>query len=111
MLSDRYGNALTTSSAGARDAYVAGVDLLLSANQGAEEQFSESSFAPPRSGYVLRFSQCLHCSSGVRELAEKRFRVSKVGRVEIFGEVAVDPRQQVMCVCAFIQPTPQAAQT
>jgi len=49
--------------------------------------------------------------SGVRELAEKRFRVSKVGRVEIFGEVALDPRQQVMCVCAFIQPTPQSAQT
>ena len=48
---------------------------------------------------------------GVRELAEKRFRVSKVGRVKIFGEVAVDTRQQVMCVCAFIQPTPQAAQT
>jgi hypothetical protein len=39
MLSDRYGNALTTSSAGARDAYVTGVDLLLSANEGAEEQF------------------------------------------------------------------------
>src|SRR5262249_22148977 len=64
------------------------------------------SSAPPRSGYVLRFSQCLHCSSGVRELAEKRFRASKVGHVEIFGEVAVAPRQQVMCVFAFIQPTP-----
>src|SRR5262245_49991785 len=51
------------------------------------------------------------CSSAVRELAEKRFRVSKVGRVEIFGEVAVDPRQQAMRVCAFVQPTPQAAQT
>jgi hypothetical protein len=37
MLSDRYGNAPTTSSAGARDANVAEVDLVLSANEGAEE--------------------------------------------------------------------------
>jgi hypothetical protein len=101
MLSDRYGNALTTSLAGARDAYVAqsrptplGGPKVLRSNFG--EQFRSS-----RSGYV-RFSQCLHCSSGLRELAEKRFRISKVGRVEIFGEVAVNPRQQVMCVFAFI---------
>ena len=42
MLADRYGFALTTSSAAARDAYVAGVDLSLSANHGAEEQFSRA---------------------------------------------------------------------
>ena len=39
MLSDRYECSLTTASADARDAYVAGVDLLLSANDGAEQQF------------------------------------------------------------------------
>ena len=39
MLEDRYGFALTTASPEARDAYVAGVDLSLSANHGAEEQF------------------------------------------------------------------------
>ena len=39
MLRDRYGFALTTTSAEARDAYVAGVDLTLSANHGAEQQF------------------------------------------------------------------------
>ena len=39
MLQDRYGFALTTASAEARDAYVAGVDLSLSANHGAEEAF------------------------------------------------------------------------
>ena len=39
MLTDRYGLALTTSSAVARDAYVRGVDLLLSANVGAEVDF------------------------------------------------------------------------
>ena len=39
MLQDRYGFALTTASAEARDAYVAGVDLSLSANHGVEEAF------------------------------------------------------------------------
>jgi tetratricopeptide (TPR) repeat protein len=39
MLRDRYDFALSTASAEARDAYVAGVDLTLSANHGAEEQF------------------------------------------------------------------------
>ncbi len=39
MLQDRYGFALTTASAEARDAYVAGVDLSLSANAGTEEAF------------------------------------------------------------------------
>ncbi len=39
MLQDRYGFALTTASGEARDAYVAGVDLSLSATHGAEEAF------------------------------------------------------------------------
>ena len=39
MLADRYGFALSTTSTEARDAYVKGVDLSLSANHGAEEAF------------------------------------------------------------------------
>ncbi len=39
MLQDRYDYALTTASAEARDAYVAGVDLSLSANHDAEAAF------------------------------------------------------------------------
>lgn len=42
MLTDRHDNALTTGSAEARDAYVAGVDLLLSANEGAEQAFQRA---------------------------------------------------------------------
>ena len=38
-MQDRYGFALSTASAAARDAYLSGVDLALSANDGAEEQF------------------------------------------------------------------------
>jgi tetratricopeptide (TPR) repeat protein len=51
MLTDRYGNALSTASQAARDAYVAGVDLLLSANVGAEEAFRRALAADP--GFAL----------------------------------------------------------
>lgn len=39
MLHDRYGNALSTSSQAARDAYVAGIDRFLAAQPGVEEAF------------------------------------------------------------------------
>ena len=39
MLQDRYGNALSTSSEAARDAYVAGVDRFLAAQPGVEDAF------------------------------------------------------------------------
>jgi tetratricopeptide (TPR) repeat protein len=42
MLRDRYGLELTTTSSAARDAYVRGVDLLLSANAGAEEALRDA---------------------------------------------------------------------
>lgn len=42
MLKDRYGNDLTTSSTGARDAYIVGVDRLLSASAGTETAFQQA---------------------------------------------------------------------
>jgi hypothetical protein len=51
MLTDRYDNALSTNSPAARDAYVAGVDLLLSANAGAEAAFRRALAADP--GFAL----------------------------------------------------------
>src|SRR4029077_20698215 len=47
MLSDRYGNRLTSTSAAARDAYVEAVDLLLSANPGAEQAFERAIACDP----------------------------------------------------------------
>jgi hypothetical protein len=47
MLTDRYGNRLTSASSEARDAYVAAVDLLLSANPGAEQQFRRAIASDP----------------------------------------------------------------
>lgn len=45
MLKDRYGLELSTRSTAARDAYVEGVDLFLSANVGAEAAFERSTAA------------------------------------------------------------------
>ena len=42
MLKDRYGNELATTSSAARDAYVKGCDLLLSASAGTEAAFREA---------------------------------------------------------------------
>ena len=47
MLTDRYGNRLTSTSPEARDAYVAAVDLLLSANPGAEPAFRRAIACDP----------------------------------------------------------------
>src|SRR5215510_1893463 len=47
MLSDRYGNRLSSASAAACDAYVTAVDLLLSANAGAEEAFERAIAVDP----------------------------------------------------------------
>jgi hypothetical protein len=47
MLQDRYGFGLTTASSGARDAYVAGVDLSLSANRGAAAEFRRAIACDP----------------------------------------------------------------
>ena len=47
MLDDRYGNALSTTSAEARDAYVAAVDCLIAANHGAEDGFRRAIAVDP----------------------------------------------------------------
>lgn len=47
MLQDRYGNALSTTSAAARDAYVDGIDRFLAAQSGAEEAFEAAVAADP----------------------------------------------------------------
>ncbi len=48
MQTDRYGNALTTDSDAARDAYVAGVDCLLTATAGGEESLQRALDADPQ---------------------------------------------------------------
>ena len=47
MLEDRYGLALSTGSATARDAYVEAMDLFLGANAGAEQAFARAALEDP----------------------------------------------------------------
>jgi tetratricopeptide (TPR) repeat protein len=51
MLSDRYGNGLSTASAAARDAYVEGCDLMFASWPGAREAFGRATGEDP--GFVL----------------------------------------------------------
>jgi hypothetical protein len=51
MLADRYGLAVSTASAAARDAYVAGADCILSATAGWREHFGHAIEADP--GFAL----------------------------------------------------------
>jgi len=54
MQTDRYGNELSTESAAARDAYIEGVDLVLSGNYGAEHAFQRAVDADD--GFALGFA-------------------------------------------------------
>ena len=47
MLKDQYDNPLSTASAAARDAYVAGVDLFLAAQPGVEAALGRALEADP----------------------------------------------------------------
>src|SRR5262249_2286704 len=53
MLTDRYGLALSTTSAAARDAYVEGVDLLLTVYPGAATAFDRAIAADPSFALAL----------------------------------------------------------
>ena len=54
MLQDRYGNALATASATARDRYVDGVDRFLAAMPGVEEAFEAAVAADD--GFALGYA-------------------------------------------------------
>ena len=53
MLTDRYGLAVSTTVAAARDAYVEGVDLLLTVYPGAAASFDRAIAADP--GFALAY--------------------------------------------------------
>ena len=70
MLNDRYGNGLTTSSAAARDAYVAGIDLFLAAGAGADRALQKAIEADE--GFALAhlaLARVCQASGRVAELA------------------------------------------
>jgi len=71
MQTDRYDNALSTTSAEARDAYIEGVDMVLSGNHGAEDAFTRATEADENFalGYVglARASQIMAKGPAARD--------------------------------------------
>lgn len=75
MQTDRYGNALSTSSAAARDAYVEGVDLVLSGNYGAEHAFQRAVEADE--GFALGYAGLARANQVMARGTEARNAMSK----------------------------------
>lgn len=70
MLQDRYGLALSTVSAAARDAYVAGVDSILAATAGAERHLGRAIEADP--GFALAHAALARALFIVQKVPEAR---------------------------------------
>jgi tetratricopeptide (TPR) repeat protein len=75
MLSDRYDNPLTTSSIAARDAYVDGVDRLISADIGAEEAFHRATEADPN--FALAYVGMARAAQISARIPEAREAIAK----------------------------------
>ncbi|MFY0610740.1 MAG: tetratricopeptide repeat protein [Hyphomicrobiaceae bacterium] len=83
MQTDRYGNALSTSSAAARDAYIEGVDLVLSGNYGAEHAFqravdADEAFALGFAG-LARAEQVMARGPAARSAMDKALELANSG--------------------------------
>lgn len=80
MLQDRYGNALSTTSPAARDAYVAGLDLFLSAAPDVEDAFQRALDADPEFALahvgIARVRQTRGDGKGAREALDQAHATS-----------------------------------
>ncbi|MEP7084521.1 MAG: tetratricopeptide repeat protein, partial [Betaproteobacteria bacterium] len=75
MFTDRYEQPLSTSSPDAVAAYVEGVDLLLSANTGAENAFGRAVAADPE--FALGHVGSARASQVVSNMAEARASITR----------------------------------
>lgn len=75
MQTDRYGNVLSTSSAAARDAYIEGVDFVLSGNHGAEDAFQRAIDADD--GFALAYAGLARGCQVMARGAEARDAMAK----------------------------------
>ena len=92
MLSDRYGNQLSTASPAARDAYVEGVDLTLSGNYGAFEAFeravaADAGFALGHAG-MARAAQIVARGAAAREAMARAEALAGLASAREQGHVA-----------------------
>ena len=101
MLKDRYGLGLSTASQAARDAYVEGVDLFLSANLGSVDAFERAIAADP--GFALAHAVLgrtlqLHARPEAAKQAVLRSR-------ELTGGLPRQERANVELLAMLVDPT------
>ena len=77
MLSDFYGNKLTTTTGLARDNYDVGLKAFLSANYGAEEAFSLAVEADPNFSLAYAGLVRAHMSAGDLQAATSALKTAK----------------------------------
>ncbi len=93
MQTDRYGNLLSTDSATARDAYVEGVDLVLSGNYGAEEAFQRAVDADDR--FALGFAGLARAAQVMAHGAAARKAMDKAVELAASRELTERERNHV----------------
>ena len=93
MQTDRYGNVLSTNSAAARDAYVEGVDLVLSGNYGAEEAFQRAVDADD--GFALGFAGLARAAQVMAHGAAAREAMDKAVELAASRELTERERNHV----------------
>lgn len=102
MLPDRYGLKLSTASAAARDAYVAGCDCLLSANAGGEMYLQAAVAADPE--FALAHAALARAYFVVAKVAEARASAATARALA----PSASPREQghVHALCLAIEGKP-----
>ncbi|MEM7210270.1 MAG: tetratricopeptide repeat protein [Pseudomonadota bacterium] len=88
MLQDQYGNALSTTSAAARDAYVEGVDLFLAAQAGVDDAYDRAIAEDP--GFAMAHTAKSRQAQmrGDRETLTKHLAEAKAARNVTASEAA-----------------------
>lgn len=107
MQTDRYGNVLSTNSAVARDAYVEGVDLVLSGNYGAEEAFQRAIDADD--GFVLGFAGLARAAQVMARGAAAREAMDKALELVASRDVSDRERSHVAAMDYLISGNGAAA--
>lgn len=102
MLQDRYGLTLTTSSAAARDAYVAGVDCILAATAGAEQQLGRAIEADP--AFALSHAALARAHFIVANVAEARTAAARAR--ELAGRATAREQAHVNALALAIEGKP-----
>ena len=97
MLTDCFGNQLTTSTGLARDNYDIGLRAFLSANYGAQEAFSQAVEADPN--FALAYLGLARSFMGSGQLAEARKSIEKAKNVL---ELSTDREKSHFLCCELI---------